>query len=290
MVRSPDSPEWSTTPNTSLPRVGGRLADQVQRAGRGRCGQPPTSRSASSPGTERIPRSSRWCWPTPQRRELESVEPFAGHFVVSERSALDGLEQLRSSLQGHRHRLTSIDHPEPVYSLTGGHNPEWVAYDVPVRLHLPRDPPSSDRIRRRTRQRTIVGRSRSVGGYDPARLPDRRLWARAPRRHQVPISLVAPGQFPTTVGPCLLYGYGAYEVTIDPSFSSPGSTCSSGASVFAIAHVRGGGELGREWYEEGRHAQKTTPSPTSSPGRAPGRSGYAIAGGWSSGVAAPAGC
>jgi oligopeptidase B len=98
-----------------------------------------------------------------------------------------------------------------------------------------------------------------LGGYDPARYEQRREWAVAPDGTRVPISLVyrrdlvSPGAAPA---PLELYGYGSYEHSIDPAFSVARLSLLDRGVVFAIAHVRGGGELGRSWYENGKKLAK----------------------------------
>ena len=107
-----------------------------------------------------------------------------------------------------------------------------------------------------------------LGGYDPAHYRTARLWAEADDGTAVPISVVhradlladphaPPGTPPARPAPCLLYGYGAYEISIDPVFSSLRLSLLDRGFVFAIAHVRGGGELGRRWYEDGKLSAKT---------------------------------
>lgn len=94
-----------------------------------------------------------------------------------------------------------------------------------------------------------------LGGYDPAGYVTSRLWATADDGTDVPISLVhrrdrEPG------GPTLLYGYGSYEISIDPGFSSLRLSLLDRGWAFAIGHIRGGGEMGRRWYEDGKFAAK----------------------------------
>ena len=108
---------------------------------------------------------------------------------------------------------------------------------------------------------TVLKRQVVPGGYDESRFVTFRDWAIAADGTRVPISVVhrasllAPGAAPggelQEPAPCLLYGYGAYEISIDPSFSPTRLILLERGVVFAIAHVRGGGELGRRWYDEG---------------------------------------
>ena len=94
-----------------------------------------------------------------------------------------------------------------------------------------------------------------LGGFDPGATP-RSGYGRPHRRDPVPISLVYRKGTPTNGTPALLYGYGSYELSIDPTFSSMRLSLVDRGFVFAIAHIRGGGEMGRQWYEDGKMLQK----------------------------------
>jgi oligopeptidase B len=96
-----------------------------------------------------------------------------------------------------------------------------------------------------------------LGGYDPSAYDTERLWATAPDGTRIPISVVYHRETPLDgTAPCLLYGYGAYEHSIDPVFSTFRLSLLDRGFIFAIAHVRGGGELGRRWYEDGKLLHK----------------------------------
>ena len=86
----------------------------------------------------------------------------------------------------------------------------------------------------------------------PADYEEHRLWATADDGEQVPISIVAPQGPRRGPVPTLLYGYGAYEASIDPYFSIARLSLLDRGAAFAIAHVRGGGEMGRRWYDDGK--------------------------------------
>ena len=109
----------------------------------------------------------------------------------------------------------------------------------------------------RTGDSVVRKRQRVLGGYDPDRYVSERLWATAPDGEKVPISVLRrrDTQLDGTA-PCLVYGYGAYEVSIDPVFSSIRLSLVDRGFVHAIAHIRGGGELGRRWYEDGKMLNK----------------------------------
>jgi oligopeptidase B len=188
--------------------------------------------------------------------KLESVEAFAGHLVIGERFEADGLERIRIIDRAGGERV--IDQPEPVYSLLGDPNPEWSASTYRFGYTSLVTPRSSVEFDVASHQRTTVWTQRVEGGYDPEQYRTERLWAKADDGTLVPISVVARRDGPLDgSAPCLLYGYGAYEITIDPTFSLPRLNLLERGVSFAIAHVRGGGELGRSWYERGRMEHKT---------------------------------
>lgn len=96
-----------------------------------------------------------------------------------------------------------------------------------------------------------------VPGYDPALYEEHREWARAEDGTTVPISVVARRDAPRDgTAPGYLYGYGSYEISVDPSFVASWLSLLDRGLVLAIAHVRGGGEMGRAWYEQGKLLHK----------------------------------
>src|SRR5262249_52973302 len=110
-----------------------------------------------------------------------------------------------------------------------------------------------------TGARTVVKVQPVLGGYDPAAYVAERRWATATDGTRIPLSLVYRRGTPLDgTPPCLLMGYGAYETSRDPVFSVTRLSLLDRGAVAAIAHVRGGGEMGRRWYEEGRLTRKRT--------------------------------
>jgi oligopeptidase B len=106
-----------------------------------------------------------------------------------------------------------------------------------------------------TREETLLKQEPVLGDFDPEHYSTSRVWADAEDGARIPISLVQARGL-TLPAPCLLYGYGAYEVSIDPAFSHHRLSLLDRGMVFAVAHVRGGGEMGRAWYENGRMEHK----------------------------------
>ncbi|HEX3425128.1 MAG TPA: S9 family peptidase [Acidimicrobiales bacterium] len=185
---------------------------------------------------------------------LEGAAAFAHHLVVSERER--GLERIRilGLDSGSDH---AVDQPEPVFSLGGGANPEWDSTTLRFGYTSLVTPSSSIDYGMDTRERVVVKQQAVLGGYQPERFRTERLWVPAADGTEVPLSLVSLRDLPRDgSAPCLLYGYGSYEYSIDPRFSSTRLSLLERGFVFAIAHVRGGGELGRRWYEDGKLLHK----------------------------------
>ncbi len=202
------------------------------------------------------PARANWRVVLPHRPEvkLEAVDAFAHHIVVAEReNALERLRILRLA-DGSDH---VVQQPEPVYSLTGAANPEFDTTALRFGYTSLVTPASAIEYDMETGGRTVVKQQPVLGGFDPDDYETVRLWAPALDGVKVPISLVHRRDLVRNgEAPCLLYGYGAYEVTIDPTFSSLRLNLLDRGFVFAIAHVRGGGELGRRWYEDGKLLKK----------------------------------
>ena len=136
-----------------------------------------------------------------------------------------------------------------------GHQPR-------TRRHVPQIRPDLDghavvgsQIALDTRDETLLKQEPVLGGFDAANYTTQRIWAHAEDGTRVPISLVHRRGL-ALPAPCLLYGYGAYEISIDPTFSPHRLSLLDRGMVFAVAHVRGGGEMGRAWYEDGRMEHK----------------------------------
>ncbi|GAB3084700.1 MULTISPECIES: S9 family peptidase [unclassified Phycicoccus] len=150
-----------------------------------------------------------------------------------------------------------LDFDEPVYSVGLGDNPESATTSLQVVFESLVTPRTVLDYDLRTRDYTLLKRQPVLGGYDPSQYEQRREWATAPDGTRVPISLVYPaGSEPDGTRPGLLTAYGSYEISSDPYFSVARLSLLERGFVYAIAHVRGGGELGRAWYDEGKLTQK----------------------------------
>ncbi|GAA3308261.1 prolyl oligopeptidase family serine peptidase [Nonomuraea dietziae] len=116
-------------------------------------------------------------------------------------------------------------------------------------------PPSVYDYDLETRRLILLKQRPVLGGYDPGEYEQFREWATAEDGTKVPISIVKRKDAGRPA-PTLLYGYGSYETSIDPSFSVARLSLLDRGFAFAVAHVRGGGEMGRRWYEEGKLTRK----------------------------------
>lgn len=190
------------------------------------------------------------------------VEAFDRFAVVSLRS--DGLTGLRvlprdpASANGFG-AAHDLEFDEPVYALGTGSNPETSTTALQVVFESMVTPRTIYDYDVTTRALTLLKRRPVLGGYDPAQLEQRREWATAPDGTRVPISLVhRRGVEPDGCAPGLLYGYGSYGTSMDPYFSVARLSLLDRGFVFALAHVRGGSEMGRPWYEQGRLGHKAT--------------------------------
>ncbi|MDQ6852498.1 MAG: S9 family peptidase, partial [Actinomycetota bacterium] len=204
-----------------------------------------------------VERSGRANWRevVPHREDvrLEDVDAFADQVVLSERA--DGLERIvvRRLADDNAHVIAM---PDPVYSVGVGANLEFETPTLRFEYTSLVAPLSSYDYDFETRERTLLKRQQ-VPGYDPDHYDSHRLWATSHDGVRVPVSVVhRRGVALDGSAPALLYGYGAYEISIDPSFSVARVSLLDRGVVFAIAHVRGGGELGRRWYEDGKLERK----------------------------------
>ena len=190
---------------------------------------------------------------------LEDIDAFAGHLLVHQRSG--GLTQLRLLTLGADGVSDDflVEFDQEIYTVGAGGNPEFETPVVRLGLTSLTVPSSVYDFSVATRELTLLRRAPVLGGYDPADYEEHRLWATAEDGERVPISFVCRrGATEAGPMPVLLYGYGAYEASMDPYFSVARLSLLDRGAGFAIAHVRGGGELGRRWYDEGKLLHKRT--------------------------------
>lgn len=184
---------------------------------------------------------------------IQATDAFREHLVIYEREG--GLRHISvlDFTTGERHR---IQLPEPVYALGRAPNPTFATTVVRFgyeSLVTPKTVYDYDMATRTLHQRKV----QIVHGYDPTAFETHRLWATAPDGAQVPVSLVhRKGLVLDGQNPTVLYGYGAYGATWDAFFDARRISLLERGFVFALAHIRGGSDLGRAWYEAGKLLHK----------------------------------
>jgi len=198
--------------------------------------------------------SSRPNWqdflPKRDRITVESVHAFRDYLAIEERDR--GLSQVRI-----HHFPTGQDHtiefPEPVYSADLGPNAEFDTKTLRFHYTSLVTPACVFDYDMETRGRVLKKQQEVLGGYDPGQYQSERVYAKAADGTEVPISIVYKKGFHRDgSAPLLLYGYGSYGISIDPTFSSDRLSLLDRGIVYAIAHIRGGGDLGKPWHEDGR--------------------------------------
>jgi oligopeptidase B len=205
---------------------------------------------ADDPGRE------RWTDVVPHRPDvkLDGIDVFTGHAVLFERA--EGVRRIavRRLADGETH---VVEQPEAVSTVYPDANMEFdttvlrFGYTSMVTPRSVYDYDMESRTRELKKQQPVLG------GYDPADYETGRLWANAADGERVPISFVhRRGLALDGSAPALVYGYGSYEISIDPTFSPLRLSLLDRGFVFAVAHVRGGGEMGRRWYENGKMLHK----------------------------------
>jgi oligopeptidase B len=184
---------------------------------------------------------------------LDGVEVFARHLVAHERAG--GFPRLRVIRLADKSEHL-IEMPEPVYSVGGGANME---FDTDVfRFHYDSyiTPDSEYDYHLDSRKRTLL-KQREVKRYDPSKYRSELHYAVSHDGARIPISLVyRVDRKRSGPQPLLLYGYGAYGYSLDVDFSSTRLSLLDRGVIFAVAHVRGGGEMGKHWHDEGRMLHK----------------------------------
>jgi oligopeptidase B len=185
---------------------------------------------------------------------LETIEIFKDYLVVDERS--NGLTQLRiMPWDGSDEHY--LDFGEETYTAYIGSNPDFDSETLRYGYSSLTTPNSVIDYDLKERTKDIKKEQEIVGGYDKTLYESKRLWATAEDGKKVAISLVyKKGIELNGTNPTLLYAYGSYGATIDPYFSSARLSLLERGFVYAIAHIRGGQYLGRQWYEDGKYLKK----------------------------------
>jgi oligopeptidase B len=219
-----------------------------------------TFRLVTAPAAD--PRRESWREIIPNRPNvmLAAAYTFSTHLVLFEREG--GLPYLRivdlssgaSNALGASHR---IEFNEPTYNASLGENPEFDASHVRFQFESFITPRSVYDYDVHTREKTLRKQQPVLGGYDSSQYLSERLHATASDGTRVPVSIVYRRDTPRDgSAPLLLYGYGSYGISIPVNFSSNRLSLLNRGVIYAVAHIRGGGELGKPWHDAGRMKQK----------------------------------
>jgi oligopeptidase B len=218
------------------------------------------------------PDRARWQPVLPHQpgTRIAGVEAFASHLVVHLRTggrpglriidaaAIEaGPDDQPPAPEVVAAASRDLTFPDAGYTLSGGANEEWTTTRYRFGYESLVTPPTVLEEDLATGDRVVLKQMPVLDGFAPDQYETAQTWAAAPDGTRVPVSLAyRSGREPDGEGPLLLYGYGAYEISMDPWFSIPRLSLLDRGVVFAIAHVRGGGEMGRAWYEDGKELAK----------------------------------
>ncbi|MDO8665336.1 MAG: S9 family peptidase [Gemmatimonadales bacterium] len=202
------------------------------------------------------PREEDWHEIVPHRADvmLVGMDFFAGHYVLYERQS--GLQRMRiTDFRGGASHY--IGFPEPVYTASGSTNRQWNTTVFRFNYQSFITPGSVYDYDMNSRRRTLLKQTEVLGGYDPRRYVSERVFATASDGARIPISVVyRRGLRRDGRSPVLLNAYGSYGSSSNVTFNSNRLSLLDRGMVFAIAHIRGGGEMGKAWHDDGRMMHK----------------------------------
>ena len=202
------------------------------------------------------PSKSNWNEIIPHRENvlLEGVDTFKNYLVIQERK--NGLKLLRI-IKWIDNSEYYINFEEEAYALYVTSNPEYNSDVFRFVYNSLTIPNSTYDFDMKSKNKTLVKREEVLGGYNPQDYVSERLYAESKDGTKIPISIVyKKGLKRDGQNPLLLYGYGSYGISNDANFNSVRISLLDRGIIFGIAHIRGGQEMGREWYENGRLLKK----------------------------------
>ncbi len=185
---------------------------------------------------------------------LNDIEVFRDYLVVQERAnALTHLRIINQKTKEEHY----LDFGEPAYVVYSSTNPEFNTQKLRYGYSSLTTPSSTFDYDMGTREKELKKQQEVVGGHNPQDYVTERLWAEARDGVKVPVSLVyKKGLQKDGNAPMVLYSYGSYGSSTDPWFSSPRLSLLDRGFIWAIAHIRGGQEMGRQWYDDGKMFKK----------------------------------
>lgn len=197
-----------------------------------------------------------WKEKIPHRKDtmLTGIEIFKDYLVLSEQANANTLMRVVDQRTGKKHYL---DFGEPAFTVYPSINLDFETEILRYGYTSLATPNSTFDYNLRTREKKLLKQDEIVGGYNPDEYQTERLWATADDGTRIPMSIVyKKGLKKNGANPALLYAYGSYGYSTDPTFSITRLSLLDRGFVYAIAHIRGGQEMGRQWYEDGKMFKK----------------------------------
>ncbi len=187
--------------------------------------------------------------------KIDNITFFVNHAVISEKE--NGLDYLRVLDLKSKSKPFRIETPENDYSIGLAFNPEYDTSTIRFNYTSLITPSTLFEYDLNTMKRTTLKQQEVLGGYESSQYVADRVWAVARDGVKVPVSIVhKKGVKLDGNAPMLLYAYGSYGASMAPAFNSSRLSLLDRGAIFALAHIRGGGELGEEWRQEGRMFKK----------------------------------
>ncbi|MFQ6113017.1 MAG: S9 family peptidase, partial [bacterium] len=202
------------------------------------------------------PSKKYWREVLPHRKsvKIDDIEAFKNHLVLYERE--NGLKKIRITNLTNQD-VHYVEFPEPVYTYRPGRNPDFNTNILRFNYTSLVTPRSVFDYNMDDKTRELKKQYEVLGDYDPSEYQSERIFAEASDGTRIAISLVyRKGMVKDGNNPLYLYGYGSYGASIDPNFNSNRLSLLDRGFIYAIAHIRGGGEMGRYWYDQGKLLQK----------------------------------
>ena len=211
-------------------------------------------RLVTAPVENPSPRNWRELLPHRTDVKLEDVALFENHAVFNERK--NALNELRV-FDFRTEKIQEILFPDPVYSAFPSANPEFNTTKFRYSYQSFITPSSVFEYNMESGEIVLLKQTEVLGGYDPAQFVSERVRAKASDGTEIPVSLVyKKGMKRNGSSPLLLYGYGSYGISIPVDFSIPRLSLLERGVVFALAHIRGGGDMGEQWRDDGKMLKK----------------------------------
>jgi oligopeptidase B len=183
---------------------------------------------------------------------IENFQPFESFIAIEERAG--GNKHIR--LLDNSGKSTDVASDEPAYAMSLGTNPEVNSTKLRYAYDSQTTPEVTYEVDSRTGERTVLKRT-PAPGYDPSQYVTERVWATARDGTRIPVSLVYKKGFKRDGTAAMLqYAYGSYGASMDPYWAPPIVPLLDRGMVYAVAHIRGGQEMGRAWYDAGHLLNK----------------------------------